>query len=79
MKGCQALPGERCGKCKYFCQHYGRTEKGGYCPMRLGHCTHPRLKDRWVEECCQHFTPLRKAAEKSDLFVASPLDSQSRK
>jgi len=56
MKGWQSLPTERCGNCKYFCQHYRRTGKGRYYPMWLGHCTHPRLKNRRAEEHCPHWT-----------------------
>lgn len=56
MKGYQALPEERCGNCKHFVKHYIREAKGSYHPLWLGHCTHPRLKDRRVEEHCPHWT-----------------------
>ena len=57
MKGYQALPRERCGNCKHFCQHY-RHEKGDrYVPLWLGHCVHPRVKNRRADEHCKHFTP----------------------
>lgn len=56
MKGYQALPEKRCGNCKYFCLHYRRAGKGRYVPLLCGHCTHPRIKDRRVEEHCPHWT-----------------------
>ena len=57
MKGYQALSEERCGNCKYFRQHYQRVGRGRYLPLWLGHCVHPRLKNRRAEEHCPHWTP----------------------
>lgn len=63
MKGWQEVPEECCGKCKYFRRHYRRSERGRYEPLWCGHCVHPRLKNRRVEECCPHFKPIQEDAE----------------
>lgn len=55
MKGYQAMPEERCGNCKYFRQHYTRTSRGRYWPLHYGHCVHPMLKKRRVEEHCPYW------------------------
>lgn len=55
MKGYQALPEERCGNCKHFRQHYIRSSRGCYRPLRYGHCVHPMLKKRRVEEHCPYW------------------------
>lgn len=62
MKGWQALSEKRCGNCEYFYRHYGRAERGRYVPLWCGHCVHPQLKNRRVEECCPHWSPKQKKA-----------------
>lgn len=57
MKGWQALPAERCGSCEYFYRHYGRSGRGRYAPLWCGHCVHPRLKNRRIEESCPNWSP----------------------
>lgn len=60
MKGYQALPEGRCGNCKHFVKHYRRTEKGRYVPLDIGHCTHPRIKNRRMEGHCTYWTAAKK-------------------
>lgn len=55
MKGYQAMPEKRCGNCKYFYQHYIRSSRGRYSSLPYGHCVHPRLKNRRVEEHCPYW------------------------
>ena len=55
MKGYQGLPEERCGNCKYFRKHYIRSYRGHYSALNYGHCVHPMLKNRRVEEHCPHW------------------------
>lgn len=55
MKGYQTLPEERCGNCKHYIKHYRRTEKGRYISLDIGHCVHPRIKNRRAEEHCAYW------------------------
>lgn len=59
MKGYQALSEERCGNCIHFEKHYIRDCGERYLATDFGHCMHPRLKNRRVDEHCQYFTPVR--------------------
>ncbi len=45
---------EACANCKHFYQHYIWI-RCGYEPIASGHCTYPRVKDRKVYDCCEHF------------------------
>ncbi len=56
MKGWKEVPEECCGTCEHFHQHYVRSDRGRYSPLWCGHCTHPRVKNRLVEEHCPHWT-----------------------
>lgn len=71
MKGWQALPEERCGNCIYFRQHYTRTSRGRYWPLHYGHCVHPMLKKRRVEEHCPHWRA-RETETHDDLLPHGP-------
>ena len=39
-----------CLDCKYFLRHYTRRENGSFVPTAFGHCYHPRIKLREVED-----------------------------
>ena len=54
-----------CGNCQHFYQHYVQAKYGTvaqYVPTNCGHCAHPRIKDRRVDQKCDRFTP-KKASE----------------
>lgn len=44
-----------CGGCKHFYLHYIRRGPNDYFALDLGHCVHPALKDRRVDETCPHW------------------------
>lgn len=48
---------ECCFNCEHFRQHYILDSLNpGYCtPTYLGHCTYPRIKNRHVNDTCEHF------------------------
>ena len=53
---------QRCGTCGRFIRHYiwreGRNASDGrFLPLGLGHCTHPRLKDRREDQACPLWIP----------------------
>ena len=49
-----------CGSCGHFTRHYiwrdGRQARnapnGCFLPLSLGHCAHPRMKDRREDQSC---------------------------
>ena len=55
---------KQCGICKHFRRHYIKRGKNYYIALDMGHCIHPRLKDR---ECstpaCKHFSEQKQSAE----------------
>lgn len=54
-----------CGSCGHFTRHYiwqknliGRNACGGrFLPLTVGHCAHPRMKDRWEDQSCPLWVP----------------------
>lgn len=46
-----------CGGCVHFRMHYIKDEDGNFYPLRFGHCTFPRIKDRAEGQTCPHWTP----------------------
>lgn len=50
---------EACANCKHFYQHY-ILSWAGFDPLEQGHCCYPRLKNRRVTDCCEHFERAKK-------------------
>lgn len=46
---------EACVNCKHFYQHYIWAESWGFTEIYTGHCAYPRVKNRNVNDCCEHF------------------------
>ena len=54
-----------CGSCGHFTRHYiwrdGRQARnapnGCFLPLSLGHCAHPRMKDRREDHSCPLWIP----------------------
>jgi len=47
----------KCRMCRYFLQHYVRTEVGNYMETDCGHCIYPRVKPRKPDTlACVYFT-----------------------
>ena len=54
-----------CGSCGHFTRHYiwrdGRQARnapnGCFLPLSLGHCAHPRMKDRREDQSCPLWIP----------------------
>lgn len=47
---------KRCGDCGHFVRHYIWLVNSFF-PLHLGHCAHPRLKDRPEGHSCPLWTP----------------------
>ena len=46
-----------CEHCRHFHRHYVRMGGNRYHPISVGHCAHPRLKDRCVDSpACARFS-----------------------
>lgn len=46
-----------CINCKHFHRHYVYDEQRRGCvPIYLGHCACGRIKNRRVQDTCEHFT-----------------------
>ncbi len=43
-----------CENCKYFYQHYIKTERG-FKETFAGHCFYPRMKEREATDSCKYF------------------------
>ena len=48
----------RCGSCGHFVRHY-IWWFGRFRPLSVGHCVHPRVKDRREGQSCPLWVPRR--------------------
>lgn len=46
---------ECCFNCTHYHQHYVVSRRDGYTTCFFGHCSFPRLKIRYPNQCCEHF------------------------
>ena len=54
-----------CGSCGHFTRHYvwlngqraRNAPNGRFLPLSLGHCAHPRIKDRREDQSCPLWVP----------------------
>ena len=45
-----------CAHCRHFHRHYTRSPHG-YIPLHVGHCSHPKLRDKQVDTpACHRFS-----------------------
>ena len=57
-----------CINCERFRLHYIQDSEifgGGYVPISMGHCIHPRVKNRRVTDSCELFTAKESDANRS--------------
>lgn len=49
-----------CAQCRHFYRHYVRTGGNRYVPLELGHCGHPRCRDKQADTpACARFAQRR--------------------
>ena len=68
-----------CGSCGHFTRHYiwrdGRQARnapnGCFLPLSLGHCAHPRMKDRREDQSCPLWIPRTPDQDLSLIHISS--------
>lgn len=51
-----------CAQCRHFYRHYVRTGGNRYVPLELGHCGHPRCRDKQADTpACARFAQRRES------------------
>lgn len=51
-----------CAQCRHFYRHYVRTGGNRYVPLELGHCGHPRCRDKQADTpACVRFAQRRES------------------
>ena len=70
-----------CGSCGHFTRHYiwrdGRQARnapnGCFLPLSLGHCAHPRMKDRREDQSCPLWIPRTPDQDPHHSSTSSPV------
>lgn len=50
-----------CATCRYFYQHYVKSGRHRYDPIKIGHCGNPRFRDKRTDTpACRRYAEERK-------------------
>lgn len=51
-----------CASCKHFYRHYARIGNHRYAPLKIGHCSEPRCRDKTEDTAaCHRFSFVKQA------------------